>query len=395
MEKYEVDKSIVLDGFEVVGDHQNSKLNTIIEIRCKECNKIQNIDVKRYKLGRYRCNHGKRLIADNCIGDTFGIIKIDSIYGKDENNRTLVNCHCIICSNASTQYFHRITGFMYKCSCEKVNYEQEMIEKFSKLIGTEVKTDTVIDIRYASKNEFNNRTLLRLKCNKCGGIREVGANAFVNSNNYKKCNCMPKTRDMKEPLNKYNKTVLNKRFGSLVVNKLSGGYSLQTIDATCQCDCGNTFITKLSNIVSGDTRSCGCKIESYGERIITDILNEYNIHFEKQKSYNDLISVHNRKLKIDFVIYKNNKEIAFIEYDGPHHFLPFAYGHDIEEHELLKRFEDIKSNDKIKDEYAINNNIKMIRIPYKNDITHDYIEDILMYYNILSKKNEGDTKNEV
>ena len=243
-----------------------------------------------------------------------------------------------------------------------------------------VGTDIIIDIRYVPENDFNHRTLLKLKCNLCGAEREVGANTFVNSNNYKKCNCMPKTRDTKNPLNKYNQTVLNKRFGRIVVQSLSNGYSLQTIDATCKCDCGNIFTTILSNIVSGDTKSCGCKVESYGEKVITDVLNEYNLEFEKQKTYDNLISIHGRKLHIDFVVFKDNKEIAFIEYDGPHHKIPFAYGHNVDDNKLLSRYNDIVANDNIKNMYAQKLGIQMIRIPYKNNINHEYIKGILMRY---------------
>lgn len=40
MEKYVIDTSIVLDNFEVVGEHSDLKHNTIIEIKCKQYNKI-------------------------------------------------------------------------------------------------------------------------------------------------------------------------------------------------------------------------------------------------------------------------------------------------------------------------------------------------------------------
>lgn len=380
MQKYSIDKDIVLDAFEVVGEHTNSKHNTIIEVRCKICNKVLNISPMEYKLGYYRCNHGKRLIAKDCIGETFGNISITGIYGKDERNRTFITCKCVKCNKESIQYFHRITSYKYKCSCEKIDYGHEMLNKFSKLIGKGIGTDTVLDARYIPENDFNHRTLVKLKCNLCGAEREVGANTFVNSKNYKKCNCMPKTRDIKNPLNKYNQTVLNKRFGSIVVEQLSEGTSLQTIYATCKCDCGKMFTTALSNIVSGDTKSCGCRTESYGEKVITDVLNNCNLKFEKQKTYNDLISICGRKLYIDFVVFKDNKEIAFIEYDGPHHNIPFAYGHYTDDSELISRYNNIVANDNIKDMYAEKLGVQMIRIPYKNNINHKYIKEALMGY---------------
>ena len=49
-----------------------------------------------------------------------------------------------------------------------------------------------------------------------------------------------------------------------------------------------------------------------------------------------------------------------IEFDGRHHFKPIEYFGGV------KAFEKIKINDNIKNEYCFDNNIKLLRISYKN-----------------------------
>ena len=45
----------------------------------------------------------------------------------------------------------------------------------------------------------------------------------------------------------------------------------------CKCDCGNLCDIRSACLIRGDTRSCGCSKQSYGEEIIETILKENNI----------------------------------------------------------------------------------------------------------------------
>ncbi len=86
---------------------------------------------------------------------------------------------------------------------------------------------------------------------------------------------------------------------------------------------------------------------------------ENNIIFQKEYSFSDCKSKNNRVLRFDFAIFdKDNKLIKLIEFDGEQHFKPIKYfgGEDY--------FEYIKENDTIKNNYCINNNIELLRIPY-------------------------------
>jgi len=99
--------------------------------------------------------------------------------------------------------------------------------------------------------------------------------------------------------------------------------------------------------------------ESKGERTINKYLNEHKIDFINQQIFDSCVSVKNNKLKFDFYLPKYN---ICIEYDGLQHYKPIKHwgGED----GLSKRM----CNDEIKNKYCRDNNIKMIRIKYNDDI---------------------------
>ena len=101
-------------------------------------------------------------------------------------------------------------------------------------------------------------------------------------------------------------------------------------------------------------RGCSkCKIKSKGELFIGDWLNQNKINFDVQKSFIDCKNV--LPLRYDFYLSKYN---ILIEYDGEPHFKEVAYLGG------KRGFELRQNNDKIKTEYAKDNNIRLLRIPY-------------------------------
>lgn len=94
-------------------------------------------------------------------------------------------------------------------------------------------------------------------------------------------------------------------------------------------------------------------IVSLGETIIKNWLIRNKIKFLTQKTFNNCKNI--KKLRFDFYLPTQN---ILIEYDGKQHFEPIEFLGGKYEYKLRK------SNDKIKTEYAKNNNIKLLRIPY-------------------------------
>jgi very-short-patch-repair endonuclease len=109
-------------------------------------------------------------------------------------------------------------------------------------------------------------------------------------------------------------------------------------------------------------RGCPKCKQSNGERIISNFLNDNNINYIKEKTFTDC---KNKKyLPFDFYLFEKN---TLIEYDGEQHF------------RIIKRFDGIngfhvrQKNDNIKTEFAKNNNIKLLRIAYNENIEEKLI----------------------
>lgn len=130
----------------------------------------------------------------------------------------------------------------------------------------------------------------------------------------------------------------------------------------CLCQCGKIKNIRGSNLIEGNTISCGCSKMSKGELYIKQLLEKNNIAFKQEYKVSDL-----PRQRFDFAIFQNNQLSKLIEYDGIQHFQEWGIGTE----SLAIRQE----RDKRKDEWAKNHNIPLIRIPYweLNTLTIDKI----------------------
>ena len=132
----------------------------------------------------------------------------------------------------------------------------------------------------------------------------------------------------------------------------------------CQCECGNQKVVASLDLVSGNTRSCGCETDSIGENIIRELLLSSNYDFEEQVTFKDCLSPLGRPFRFDFGIYSNGELIRLIEYDGEFHY-------KTSNNSSAEKLQIRKNYDKIKTEYCLSHSIPLIRIPYweRNNIT--------------------------
>jgi len=103
----------------------------------------------------------------------------------------------------------------------------------------------------------------------------------------------------------------------------------------------------------------GCSLckTSKGENLIKKLLIEHEITFTQQFRFPNC--KHKKLLAFDFYLSDNN---TCIEYDGVQHYKPIKYfGGE-------KIFKELKVRDEIKKKYCEDNNIKLIRIKYCDDI---------------------------
>jgi len=132
------------------------------------------------------------------------------------------------------------------------------------------------------------------------------------------------------------------------------------------CEKKHTCSSRINNRVNGN--GCPTCNKSKGEKAIKLALEKMLMNYESQKRFKDCKN--KRTLPFDFYLPDYN---LLIEYDGIQHYKTINNNFFGGEKELLKT----QKRDKIKDEYAKNNNIHLLRIPYTE---FDNIEKIISNY---------------
>lgn len=159
------------------------------------------------------------------------------------------------------------------------------------------------------------------------------------------------------------KDLTGQKFGKLTVVKHDDSHKADSSNGwkhkwICKCECGNEISVFGANLTRLHTTSCGCLNGSIGEKNIEKLLKQSDIRFKKEYSFEDLKD--KKKLRFDFAIFdKNNNLIELIEFDGRQHsneYTPWGQNSTLEE-----RIE----HDKMKNDYCLRNQIKLIRIPYE------------------------------
>ena len=215
----------------------------------------------------------------------------------------------------------------------------------------------------------------KCKCILCG---KISYKQSCNLLNGKTISCRCRTDEYTRQRNKANSSVkVGNIYGFLeIVEDLGYRQQLRGKNESwyrCICHhCGNTnFEVNGNNLQSGATTSCGC-VNSRGEALIQQILQQNNINFSKEYSFSDLKTDKGYVVRFDFAIFENNKLAYLIEFDGRQHY-------DGPEakwiHSCSK--EEIQQRDQMKSQYCKEHNIKLKRIPYYdiNKITLETFKD--------------------
>lgn len=213
------------------------------------------------------------------------------------------------------------------------------------------------------------------KCD-CGNIITIQG-TYLRNGNTKSCGC-----GKYDGLIVYNKQQseqakipLGTKFGKLTVIEDLGfrehvpGHNRRWYK--CQCDCGNIKEATGNALKSGHIISCGKCLISKGEYLICQILDEYNVLYDHDIMYIPLYQATNKKLRFDFIIYNTDGTInRFVEFDGRQHIDgpdPGIWRHN------TQTLEEIQYNDNLKNQFCINNNMTLIRIPYYIQPTYEII----------------------
>lgn len=239
------------------------------------------------------------------------------------NANTSIKFECKICGKVFKKKPKEINKLKCNCLDRGASYKRDI----------EGKNLILLDVFY------NFRKKIRHKCLSCN-------NEFLSSPKVVKSSIYgcPFCAGTKISIIDYNKKMPKE---IEVIGEYVNSYT--KIKHRCRI-CNNCWITKPNYILH---MNCGCPFcsSSKGEKLISDILNDLDISFKKEY----LIKINNKSYYYDFFIPDLN---LAIEYDGVQHFEAIEYfGGD----DNLKTN---KINDNLKNKWSLDNNIKIIRIPY-------------------------------
>lgn len=198
------------------------------------------------------------------------------------------------------------------------------------------------------KRTGKGEVIWRCKCD-CGNETEVRG-GHLRTKNVQSCRCLAK--EMSHKCN--SKKLIGQTFGKLTVVAETKQRANGQIVWLCQCECGNTHLVSTGCLTTGKTKSCGCISSSVGESYIENILNQNNIQYQREYTEPSL-----NKKRFDFAIIVDNRIVRLIEFDGRQHYEYTGRHWDTKEN-FIKR----KESDQFKNQWALQKNIPLVRIPY-------------------------------
>lgn len=308
-------------------------------------------------------------------------------------------------------------------------------EKNKHLIGEQINNWKILDI-IADSDKTHTYAIAQCKC---GTIKELRLSYIIN-NKIIDCGCGFKERQKEKTLKKYEYLINTSINGWTILNIIPPDENHKKTFAMCKCQCGTIKEVRISYILDGRSKDCGCGRKNtisnlfskdlvgqrFGKLLVVENIegrsktgrklykclcdcgNEIILHTNQLTTHHTnscgcLLSYYNMcikqwltdnkiKFKAEYTIRYNCTTYRFdfflpdynlfIEYDGKQHFEPVRYYTQSDE-EMIQAFQETQKRDAIKNKYCEENNINLLRIPYWEK---DNIETIII--NHLQRLNE-------
>lgn len=288
--------------------------------------------------------------AKSEIGNRYGHLTVIEEAGIDSSKHKLWKCKCDCGKEIIARGSRLRNGEKQDCGCiRKHGFIDETGNRYGRL--------TVLEIDNTPRNTISRHIYWKCQCD-CGNIITVDAGSLRQNKVYS-CGCA-----VRDTAQKATTQEIGNRYGRLVViaqHQFEDNY--KTGWWKCKCDCGNEVIVKGTYLRNGDTKSCGC-LSSQGEANIASLLQQYNIPYKKQYSFNNLVSNKGGFLYFDFALFDEKGLKCLIEYQGIQHYKDFGkFG-------ALQREE----TDELKRIYCKKHNISLYEIRYDENIKEKLIE---------------------
>lgn len=256
------------------------------------------------------------------------------------NDKTKIKVRHKECGN---EYYVRASHFFSGSRCKRHMNEKtpkEFINEFEKLPHSS--EYELLEEYYRAHDK------IKVKHSVCGNEYMVAPRELLRGERCPKCygNTRKTTKEFEEEVADLTKGEYS--FSGEYTNNRTKVKFYHTV-------CDSYYYATPHDFLEGN-RCPYCK-QSKGEALVSRILNDCigKNNYYIQYSFDDLRSLNNSKLPFDFYIEKLN---LLIEYDGIQHFKEVKYFGG------KKKLDSQKRRDNLKNKYAKDNNISIIRIPY-------------------------------
>ena len=362
-EEYSIELSIKNPNLDVVGEYVDAK--TKIRHRCKKHNIVWEISPSNALKGQ-GCNYcryekigdklsksheqyvieaaGKNphvIVLEKYINATTPILHKCVYCGKRWHicpSDVLAGKGCRECSCKRSGLYRRKSHQQYINDLAAVNSDIEPIEEY-------INTDTAILHRCKICEHMwsikPNHTLSGHGCPLCGFKYNADLRRKSHDEYVQELSIVNQDIEVVEEYVNFNTRILHK----------------------CKA-CGHIWPIDPSHALRGQ----GCPIcnQSHGERMVSQLLNAQHIEYVSQHIFNDCRD--KQPLPFDFYLPKLN---VAIEYQGQQHYEPVEFfgGQEYLEY--------VQYHDQIKSDYCAKNNIRLICVPYWEDVT-EYLNRFLL-----------------
>ena len=279
--------------------------------------------------------------------------------------------NCKICDNNRFTSFYNLLNSSRKIGCLKCEKRNKNKTEKSRSKSHEQYIRDVYNI-WGNLVEIigqydNSSKKIKVMCNKCNWIWNPEAKSLLAKHGCPKCGHLKNRMSTVKKHDNYIAEVNIKHNNIIAVigNYVSGKDKILLKCNRCQYE----WSSVARNILKG--RGCPkCKLNK-GETLINNILEELKLKFKAQYIIKNLKTLNNGVPIFDFAIFDENNVLkTIIEYDGIQHFKPIKnWGGE-------KRLIEQQKVDKFKNEYCIDNKIKLLRIKYNElkNINQNYIK---------------------
>lgn len=263
---------------------------------------------------------------------------------KQGKLKTFCKCQCVCGKIVERKYENLKRSTVTSCGCKRI----EINDKQSRdIIGQKFGRLTVL-----SEDKIPHKRMITCQCD-CGNI-VIKRKTEVMSGHTKSCGCL-----WMDDCCHANEKDWTGQVSEAGVKFISKAYMNKTGQWLWNCECPlchNTFVVLPVKVMSNHTSSCGCRSKSLGEQFIKEILEEQNVKYIPQYSFENCCN--KKKLRFDFALFKNKHLFHLLEFDGEQHYQPIDYfGGE-------KQFEIQHNRDMIKEQYCQQHNIPLTRIKY-------------------------------